>query len=363
MVKNHSWRRKSGIIITVILLIMVVRIALPYAALRYVTSEISQKTEYYAKISDLNLYLFQGKSVLTNMRLWKKDLKFKDPYLKVDRISFSIHWSALLKGKLVGKINIQHPIITIIDTSAPGKKKQQIQISEQSIKIFKSLMPLDINQTIVNNGEVYFKNNQVRNPFNIYLKNLNMTLKNMQNIGRKTGLVSTLSLKCKIMDNADFVIQGKFNPSIKTPTFYVQASLEELELPKINSFLKKYTNVKTKSGSFSLFFEAAAASGKIKGYAKPFVKNLQIEEEKNANLGQKIYEGAISIAYKILKNNEQKSTATQINISGKIDDPNISLFSIIGNLLYHGFIQALIPSVDNKISMEDINYPKLSPHD
>lgn len=354
--KYHRVMTYSFII--VILVLIAVRVALPYIALNYVTSEINKTTEYRTKIADINLYLLQGKATVIDTRVWKKNLKISDPFLSIAKVNFSIQWRALLKGKLVGKINIKHPVINFIDTPTSSENKQQAQISEESIKIFKSLMPVVINQATVSAGEIYYKNNQAKPAINLYIKDINITLKNIQNIDGENGLVSSFSLYAKAMESGNLTVQGKFDPLQKIPTFYVKASIKGLSLPELNTYLKKYTDIKTSSGSFSLFFEASAAQGRIKGYAKPFVKNLQIQKEKNSSLGQDIYEETIAAAYKLLKNPKQKSVATQINLSGKIDDPNASVFPLIGYLLHHAFIQALLPTVDNKFSMKDIVYPE-----
>ncbi|MBS0350266.1 MAG: DUF748 domain-containing protein [Proteobacteria bacterium] len=263
----------------------------------------------------------------------------------------------MLKGSLVSKINIQHPVITINSIAENKDKKRKIQADDYINKI-KSSNNFKINQVMIYNGEVYFNNNQTPNSFNLYIKNINAKFNNIQNISNKQGLMSSFSLAAKAMDDADLSISGKFNLTSKTPAFQIKASLKELSLPKLNPFLKEYTKLKTEQGTFTLFFEAVAANGRIKGYAKPFVKNLVIAKQQDASLGQKIYEGAVSAANKILKNQEQKTTASQIKISGKIDDPDVSALYVLKYLLYHAFIQSLLPSVDNKVSMNDVIYPE-----
>ncbi len=337
------------VFIIIISVLIASRIALPYLVLWYATTEINKRPNYHVKIADLNFHLLEGKVTVVNAKLWKKDIDSKDPIFTVKHLSFSLQWRELFKGKLAVKIRANRPVITIVDISEDQKRKEKIPQNKNINKNFKSFAPPNIIQITVDNGAIYYKKEQIEHPFTIYLKKMNVNY-------HYRGSDSTFDLTARAMDSGDLSVNGKFNPLVKTPTFYIKLSIKELSLPKINDFLKQYTDVKTKTGSFSLFLEVAGAHQKITGYAKPFVKNLKIEEEKNAGLGQKVYEGAISLANNILKNVDKKSTATKIKFSGDIDDPDISIFSLIGYFIRHGFIEALLPSVDNSLSMHDIIY-------
>jgi hypothetical protein len=94
------------------------------------------------------------------------------------------------------------------------------------------------------------------------------------------------------------------------------------------------------------------------GYAKPFLKNLQISPAKASNPIEAIYDGALVVISKIVTNHKQNTIATKINISGNIEDPNTNIISILGYILSHAFIQALVPSVDHDVKMQDIFYGK-----
>ncbi len=347
---------KYIILVAILSLIVVIRLLLPYWALWYITSRINKTPNYHVKIADLKLNLLQGEVALDSVSLWKRNMSTTDPIFKVDNINFSLQWSALLKGKIVEKIIVQRPIITILDISDNHKKKEEPKITEQSVKVFPSLSPLNINEIIVHDGIIYFRNDRSKKPFNLYIKKINVSVKNIQNLARQhQELSAVLNLTAQAMDSADLFINLKFNPAIKTPTFSLQASLKDLPLTQINPFLKEYTNIETKAGTFSVYLEAKADQSRITGYVKPFLKGLQIKEENKGNLAQKIYEGAISTAHNILKNPTQETTATKIQISGNIDDPEASMLSIIGNLLRHGFIDGLLPKIDNNIPSHNIS--------
>lgn len=347
-------RIKFYYLVGIILLLVIVRISLPYFALNYVTTEINKVPEYKVKIVDLELHLIQGKAVISNMELWKKNSNIPVPFFKANVINFSIQWAALLNGRLVAKIAVDQPIVNFV--TASQKQGQQLSMSAQGIEIIKSLLPLKINQVTVNNGKAYLKNFEKDSSYSIYLHNIQMKLENVQNVKKiKNGLAAHFFLSADAMENATLKMEGKFDRFKKNPTFDMEASLKDLELPALNSFLNHYTKVRAEKGVFSLFVEVAAGNGKIKGYAKPFIKNFKVANE-NTILPHKIYQGAISLAATLLENPKKKTIATQINICGKVDDPNTETFSVIINLLRHAFIKALVPTINNKVSIKDVVY-------
>lgn len=238
------------------------------------------------------------------------------PFFKSEIVDFSIQWQALLKGKLIGKIETFKTRLNFV--TEPDRQKEQLSISQQWLEVVKSLFPLNINQVTVHDGAIFLKSYHGNPPFSVYLNNIEFQIKNL-----------TLSIK-------------------------------SLPIPKINSFLKHYVDLKAKSGNFSLFLETRAANGKISGYAKPFLDDLVVDTQENGSAFHQIYTKSAVIIAKVLENSQQKSVATQINFSGKIDDPNVSILSIIFYFIHHGFIQALLPKIDQKISMEDVQYPEES---
>ncbi|HVY53728.1 MAG TPA: DUF748 domain-containing protein, partial [Gammaproteobacteria bacterium] len=174
-------------------------------------------------------------------------------------------------------------------------------------------------------------------------------------------LSSSFSFSGKASGGGNVVFNGKFDPFKKQPTFKIDAKLTNLPVASVHNFLKHYSMVDVKGGKFSMYLESAAANGLIKGYIKPFIKDLKIGSPQNGNPIEAIVDAAAGVVAAVVENSQQKTVATQINISGEIDDPDTSILSVIGYLLRHGFIQALLPQVDHKVQMEDVYFGKKQP--
>lgn len=254
---------------------------------------------------------------------------------------------------------VEQPTLNFV--SDPNKNNEQLTISSQWIDIVKTLYPLNINRLDVNDGEIYFRSFKGNPPFKTYINNVEFTIENMQNAQRKNQLLSSSFVFTGTpIGGGKISAEGKFDPFDKRPTFDLNTKLTSLQIKNIANLLKHYTSIDVEGGTFSLYGEVAAAKGKITGYVKPFIKNLKIGSPKDGSPISGIIDGLASVAAKILENPKQKTIATKIILSGSVDDPDTSILSIIGYFIRHGFINALLPQIDNTIGIQDVYYGKQS---
>jgi hypothetical protein len=354
-IKKH--RIAFSLILFLIILIIMARLFLSYFVLNYIIRQVNRIPEYRVKIADLDMHLWRGSYTLQNIELWKVNAKLPVPFFRAEIIDFSIQWAAIFHGRFVAKVNVENPILNFV--TDPNDRNEQLSIDDYWLTIVKSLFPLNINRLDVHKGIIYFRSYRGKPPFVISVKNIEFFIENMQKIKQKSVLLSsTFSFVGEPNGGGKMKVSGKYNPFNKQPTFDLKAAIGPLRISKISPLLKHYIDIKVVGGTFSLYGEAAAANGVIKGYAKPFLKNLKIADTDNNNPLEAIYEGLVAGVAKILEDSETKTIATKINLSGRIDDPDTSILSIIGYLLRHAFIQALIPQVDNSIKIQDVIYKK-----
>src|ERR1700693_2543515 len=94
-----------------ILILAAVRVTMPYILMNYMSAEINKLPEYRVKIADVDMSLILGSYTLKNIQLWKLNDQSAQPFLRVSAMNISLQWSALLKGRIVAKVDILHPII------------------------------------------------------------------------------------------------------------------------------------------------------------------------------------------------------------------------------------------------------------
>jgi len=347
--------KKIKIFLVILLLLLLVRITMPYILLHYVENRINKIPEYQVAIKDLDVHLLKGSYVIKGIKLEKIKANIPVPFFSASRLELAIEWKALLRGSFVAQINIMQPQLNfVIDDNS---NNQQLTMSEEWLQAVKALFPLNFNHISLQKGLISFRSYTGKPSFNIFMHDVNAELNNLRNVDKSPrNLPSSLEVNAQTMDGAPFYFKMDFNPFANTPTFKMIAELKQMKVPAANAFLRHYTKLDIKQGLFSLYVEAAATKGKITGYAKPLIKNLQVVESKNdISPVEALYKGAVQLVAKVLENPRTKNVATKIEISGDINNPDISIWSIISNLLRNVFIQALLPQVDHTVKMKDIN--------
>jgi hypothetical protein len=353
--KSSKHRLVLWILFIIVIILVALRLYLPYFLIDYVEKQINKIPEYHVKIHDLDVSLWHGSYTIIDLQLWRITKHVPVPFFASQTIDLSVQWAALLHGSFVAKIVFNTPTINfVIDQK---NKNDQLSIDDQWVSIVKTLFPLNFNSITATNGNIYFRSYTGNPPFNVYLRNAQLQIDNIQQIANKNNLLpSNFNFTADTMKQGTVAFKGKFNPFNKTPTFKLDGTLKSLDLSQLKGFMKHFTSVDMQSGTFSLYGEAAAADNEITGYAKPFIKDLKIAPGKNSSPLEVIWDGVASVAATILKNPKQDTIATKINLKGNINDPNTSIRSIIGYMIRHAFIQALLPQVDHNIKMQDITY-------
>jgi hypothetical protein len=112
-----------------------------------------------------------------------------------------------------------------------------------------------------------------------------------------------------------------------------------------------------KQGTISIYTEAAAKNGKIIGYTKPLIKDLNVmnwekDKEKPLKLAWEAVVGAVAWVF---KNHNKDQLATKAEFEGNLKDPNVNVMYIIGEILQNAFIQALYPSLENSVNIHALD--------
>jgi hypothetical protein len=338
----------------IIILLIIARCALPSMLQYFAEKKLNEIPGYKTQIESVTVHLYRGSYQINHVRLSKITANLPVPFFSADVVDFQVQWKALLHGRLVAQVKLVHPVIHfVID---PAGKNEQLTIDDQWRAIVTQLFPLPFNHLTVLKGAAYFESYNSKPPFELHIQKITATLDNLNKVsGVSDSLFAHLKAEGVAMDTATVKFNMQFNPFALQPTFLLKASADNMNIRKANHFLQHYTKIKVSGGLFSLYIEAAAAKGKIKGYAKPLFKKLEIiNPDKHASPIEYLYKEAVQLIVKVLENPKHKTVATKVKIAGNIDHPDTSLFSIIGYLLKHAFIQAFLPGIDHSIQMKDV---------
>lgn len=114
----------------------------------------------------------------------------------------------------------------------------------------------------------------------------------------------------------------------------------------MNDLLRSYGGFDVGEGQFSFYSEVAIRQGNVKGYLKPYFKDVDISDptkETEKGVLRKMKETLLSGISWILKNRPHHEIATTVNISGTLHSPEFSTWEAVGGLLKNAFIKPLLP--------------------
>lgn len=358
----HKKKKLRIILGSILVLLIIFRLLLPYIVLKYVNKKLGTLQEYYGHVEDIDIALIRGAYVIKDIKLVKlgneQGKKDTIPFFKSTAIDLSVEWRAIFKGSIVGEIYVENPVLNFVK----GKHKNEDAKADTAdfTRIIKDLMPLTVNHFEISNGEIHYID-QFSNPkLDLAVKDLFIEATNLSNVNDSNKILPAHATARASIYEGTFNLKADFDALQKKPTFDMSAEIKSVNLVLLNDFLKAYGNFDLKKGNFGLYTEFAGKEGEFGGYVKPILKDLDIVQwnKEEGNFKQILWETIVGSAAELLQNQDKEQLATKLEIKGKFDDPNINLWRAISFVLRNAFVKALRPSIDNTINIKRLDDTK-----
>lgn len=356
--KRRRKRKRRIIWFSIIAVLVIFRIMLPYIVLRYVNNKLANLEEYYGHVDDIDIHLYRGAYVIKDIKLLRKVDKGaqKDtvPFFKSPEIDLSIEWSAIFDGAIVGEISVEEPVVNFVKEAHKGEDVKAD--TADFAQLVDDLMPVTINRFDIHKGQVHYIDPEAKPRLDIAMRNIEITAKNLTNVtDSKELLPATLTGSADAYEGK-FTLNVKFNALAKQPTFDLNTEMKGLNLVLLNDFLREYGNFDVKKGTFSMYGEFAAKNGRFGGYVKPLLKDLDVVQwnKEEGNFTQILWETAVGAVAEVLQNQRKEQLATKIPINGSFDNAHVNKWHAISYVLRNAFLQALRPSIDNSININNM---------
>lgn len=341
----------------VVLVLIGIRLALPYVILHYANRRLAGMHEYRGRIKDIDLALLRGAYKIDSvyMNRVNEETGEETPLFSARTIDLSIEWKSILNGSLVGEMELKEPVLRFTKEQA---EPDDLRADSSHFKhLFKEFVPLKINRLEVINGKLVFVDPYATPKVDVEMTSVYLVALNLRN-----SYDSSVLLPAAIRGNAS-VYDGtlsydvRLDPLAELPTFDLSAEWTGTRLVELNDFLEAYAKVDVSGGTFGLFTEVAAKDGRYKGYVKPMINDLKVlgKEDREDNPLRKLWEGITGGLGEVLENQPHDRIATKIPIEGSFDDPGVNVWYAIFQVLENAFIQALQPSIDHEISIRSLN--------
>ncbi len=374
----HAIARRRWLMWTlgsIVVLLVAARIAAPFALRWYIDRTINAMPGYQGGVGDVTIHLWKGAYQVDDIMISQIGSPDLAPFLTCGEMDLAVQWAALMKGAVVGVIVLRHPVVNFAAAKNPqnqqtggAKKPDPDQGATAPPDVswqdqVKKMMPIAVNHIDVIDGKVRFQD--VEKHVDIDIGRLEATVTNLTNsdkISAENSMVATVKAKGDTIGAGHFTISGDIDPFAANPTFAIKASLEHLNLPAINDFTKAYAKVTVERGTFDLYADITAKDGALSGYVKPMFTGLDVlnfkEDIKHETALKAFWEGIVGATGKILQNQPKDRLATEIPITGRVDQPGTNLMGVVAGVLKNAFVRALMPGFKDKGGPASVDAPK-----
>ncbi|MCE3279021.1 MAG: hypothetical protein K0S44_1212 [Bacteroidetes bacterium] len=345
-------RRGIKILMGILIVLIALRIALPYIVLKYANKTLSTMHGYYGHVNDVDIALYRGAYKIKNVYLNKVDTLTMEEteFFQARMIDLSVEWEALIDGKIVGELEFHDPRLKF--TKEKTKAEELEKDTTDFRKLLNDFMPLQVNRFEIINGVIQYQDPTSTPKVDIQLDNAHILAENLKTEKSEKLLPAKVTADANIY-KGHLSLELNLDPFAKAPTFDMNAELKDTHLPELNDFFKAYGKFDVNRGTFGLFTEVASKEGNFVGYVKPVIKDLDIlgMEDREDNILQKAWEAIVGGAGQLLRNQKHDQVATKVPLEGNFKDTEVNILYAIVEILKNAFIQALQPTIDQQINI------------
>jgi hypothetical protein len=344
-----------GALVVLALLLIGARVAAPTLIQRYVNRVLDQTEGYRGSIGDVDLALLRGAYTIEDVRMDKETGKVPVPLFRARAVDLSVEWRALFDGSLVGEVWFDRPEVNFV--SGPRDAADQSGAEGDWRETVKDLFPVKINKVTVRNGTVHFRNFASEPPVDVYLRDVQATVRNLTNSEDLGGdMVARAELRARAMERGQIRAKAAIDPYAEKPSFDFDVSATDVALTDWNDFLRAYAGVDVQRGALRLYAELQAKDGRFDGYLKPFLENVDVldlrEEAPEQGFFASLWEGLVGGTAEVVQDQTEDRVATRIPISGETEAPQIGFWTTLGNVLKNAFIEAFVPALEHSVGDE-----------
>jgi len=357
--KKAKKRRSIYIGLTVLFVIIIIRLILPYIVLHYVNKSLAEISGYYGHVEDIDISLYRGAYVVNNLYINRVDtatLKQTDLF-KAPDIDISIEWKSLFHGRIVSELEFREPVLKFTEDAA--EPEQMEKDTNDFRKMLKTFTPISVNRFEVYDGTIAYVDPNVKPKVDVRMSETHIIARNLSNVADTSALPARVLATAGVYGgHLDFNM--RINALAEDPTYDLNLELKNADLKRLNDFFQAYGKFDVNKGTFGMYMELAAKDKKYIGYVKPFIKDLDVvgHEDRNDNILRKIWEGIVGIAGDILKAPKSDQIATKVPLVGTYDNRTIGTWYAVFAALRNGLIQGLVPTLDNQVNIKTVNAVK-----
>ncbi|QLE00280.1 DUF748 domain-containing protein [Galbibacter sp. BG1] len=348
-------KKASYTLLIIIVLLVAIRLILPYVVKRYVNDTLQNIPGYWGYVDDIDLNFYRGAYVIHELKLDKVNGDKSIPFLDFKKSDISIQWKSLFKGKIVSEIDLYRPQVTYVFEE---QTKDTVETSgEDWSKALTDLVPIDINKLTITNGKVGFLQFNKSPDVDLFIDQIDLSATNLRNVvNQEEKLPSEVHLTGVSIGQGAVKLDGEMDLVQQIPEIDFNFSLEKADVKALNTFTLAYAGIDFEKGNFDIFSEVVINDGYLKGYFKPILTDTKIVDafgKENSNIFKKAWEGFVGFFKFIFKNQKEDTLATKIPVEGDLNNVGSNIFTTIVGIFKNAFIKAYKSEIDETLKFQD----------
>ena len=181
------------------------------------------------------------------------------PVANIGRLYASVHWRALLSGRVVGDILIDRPVVVLDLPQAKEELGDATPVKDKGWQeALQAIYPLKLNELRVSRGDVTYKDNGPFKPLRV--QDLELEASNIRNVHSEQGVYpSPMRLTARVFEGGAVSATG-WADFLAEPhaAFMTDIKLDDIELDYFKPITNRY-NVVVDKGTLSAYGEVEIA--------------------------------------------------------------------------------------------------------
>lgn len=338
--RRHRGRYILLGVLLLIALLIALRVALPHLVKDFLNDRMADMGAYRGHVADVDIALWRGAYALHDLDIVKIDEEVPVPFFTAETVDLSVSWHALWRGAIVAEVAFFSPSLNFVD----GEADDQDGSGTDWRQALQDITAITIDELRIHNGALNFHNFQSEPQVNLHLTELEGSFTNLSNVDRReTAIYAHFTMQGRLMQTARASVSGNLDPLGDFRDFIIALRVTDIQLTEINDLTEAYGNFDFESGHGDFVMELEAEDGMLRGYARPVLDNVAIldlaSDSENGFLNV-IWQSLVATMGQIFRNQPADRIAADIDISGDLDQQEVSAWQTFRSLVRNAFVEA-----------------------
>jgi len=350
-----SNKKIAIVAVCIVLTVVLLRLAAPFALERGINYAIEKTDGLRGQVGDVDIALFRGAYQVQDIELFAVENYSQQPTIKIKQLDISLLWSALFRGSVVAEMQFLEPEIYYADKRDSTEKIDENLKDEQTwISLTNQLVPFAIDRIDIVDGRLALATIMNGETNVNEITKVNGLISNITNSKDHSGsLVTNMQIDALIEDVSSLALTGSYDPYAAKPTFNIGAEMQRLPVKNLDKLIQFYAPFDVEAGQLDFALKIDAVEGKVDGYVKAGVYDLSVfswhedVERDGDNPFQWLFESLTGGLAGIFEDDDRDLLATEVPLSGQIDDIETPLWPAIYSIVRNAFIESLDIKVDD----------------